>query len=248
VTKDDYRKDIRRLVKFLDGTRGELLEELRAEMAEASAQLQFERAAELRDEIHAIETLDLRGDVATHEQPEAFFVDPKKGLEGLRKKLGLAYLPRTIEGVDVAHLAGQETVASLVKFLDGVPFKPDYKRFRIRSVAGVDDFASIKEVMLRRFRADREDEWAPPDILLIDGGKGQLGAALEAFRELRTAPPAILGLAKREEEIYLPDRDEPLRLKRHSAALRLLQAVRDEAHRFARHYHHLLRSKRQLDE
>jgi excinuclease ABC subunit C len=246
ISKEDYRRDVRSLRLFLDGSREQVLSELRAEMEQASKELAFERAARLRDEIHDLEALNLRGDLETHVQPEAFFVDPKKGLAGLRKVLKLSFLPRTIEGVDIAHLGGQETVASLVKFLDGIPFKPDYRRFRIQSVAGVDDFASIREVVLRRFRADREDEWSPPDVLLIDGGKGQLNAALDAFRQLQTSPPILLSLAKREEEVYIPDADEPLRLSRHSAALRLLQSVRDEAHRFARHYHHLLRKKRTL--
>jgi excinuclease ABC subunit C len=248
ISKNDYRRDIRRLMQFLEGKRDAVITELKAEMETASQELAFERAAEIRDELHALETLDLRGDLETHEQPEAFFVDPQKGLHGLRKVLKLPSLPRTIEGIDIAHLGGQETVASLVKFVDGVSFKPDYKRFRIKTVKGIDDFASIKEVILRRFRADREDEWSPPDILLIDGGKGQLNAAMDAFRELRATPPVLLSLAKREEEVFRPGESDSLRLSRHSAALRLLQAVRDEAHRFARHYHHLLRGKRQFDE
>lgn len=248
ISKEDYRKDIARLRQFLDGKKESLLSEMKSEMAEASAALEFERAARLRDEIHALETLNLRGDLETHEQPEVFFIDPKKGLAGLKKVLKLAEPPRAIEGIDIAHLAGEETVASLVTFLDGIPFKPGYRRFRIKAVPGIDDFGSIKEVITRRFRSEHDDQWHRPDLVLIDGGKGQLSAALAGFRELGIAPPALLGLAKREEEIFLPDQSAPLRLSRHSAALRLLQSVRDEAHRFARHYHHLLRKKRQLEE
>jgi excinuclease ABC subunit C len=140
-------------------------------------------------------------------------------------------------------------VASLVCFIDGLPFKPGYRRYRIKTVQGIDDFASIREVVTRRFRPkDRreagEEEQVFPDVLLIDGGKGQLNAALEAFAMLGVSPPCLLSLAKREEEIYRPGEAEPLRLSRHAAALRLLQYVRDEAHRFAQHYHHLLRRKR----
>ncbi len=248
ISPEDYRRDLKRLTRFLEGDRDGLLKELAADRDAAAAALEFERAAELRNVIVALEGLATRGDIEEHEQPEAFFVDPKEGLASLKKHLGLASEPRTIEGIDIAHLGGDETVASLVCFLDGVPFKPLYKRFRIKTVTGVDDFASIKEVVLRRFRADREDEWQPPDVLLIDGGKGQLGAALEAFRELQTSPPALLGLAKRDEEIFLPGRSEPLKLARRNPGLRLLQAVRDEAHRFARHYHHLLRKKKTFDE
>jgi excinuclease ABC subunit C len=177
-------------------------------------------------------------------QPEVFPIEPRKGMIGLRKILGLPQTPRTIEGVDIAHLSGNETVASLVTFIDGLPFKPGYRRYRIRSVQGVDDFASIREVVTRRFRRLAREEEVFPDILLIDGGKGQLHAAQEAFGLLGIEPPALLSLAKREEEVYRPGEAEPLHLSRHSAALRLLQYVRDEAHRFAQHYHHILRRKK----
>ncbi len=134
-------------------------------------------------------------------------------------------------------------MASLVQFIDGLPFKPGYKRFKIRTVEGVDDFASIHEVVSRRFQRLSDENETFPDILLIDGGKGQLNAGLRAFRELDITPPMVVSLAKREEEIYVMDGDEPLRLSRHAYALRLLQYVRDEAHRFAQHYHHILRRK-----
>lgn len=248
VGKEEYRRDINRLRMFLEGKKTSLLEQLRGEMAAASKELRFERAARLRDEIQMLETLDNRGELDTHAQPEVFYIDPKKGLAGLKKVLKLDRQPRTIEGVDIAHLGGGETVASLVQFIDGLPFKPGYKRFKIRSVQGVDDFASIHEVVARRFqRLDAEGE-SFPDILLIDGGKGQLGAGLAAFAALGLRPPTVVALAKREEEIYLAGEETPLRLSRHSYALRLLQYVRDEAHRFARHYHHLLRRKNTLGE
>jgi excinuclease ABC subunit C len=218
-------------------------------MQAASEALLFEKAARLRDDIAALQKLGERGDVQRDAQPEVFPIDPKKGLAGLRKVLGLAQMPRTIEGIDIAHLGGTETVASLVNFIDGLPFKPGYRRYRIKTVHGVDDFASIREVVSRRFRPNRgrkagEEAQVFPDILLIDGGKGQLNAALEALRLLGVAPPCLISLAKREEEIYRPGEAEPLRLSRHAAALRLLQYVRDEAHRFAQHYHHILRRKK----
>lgn len=248
ISKEEYRKDIQRLKMFLEGEKESLLKEMKAEMLEASKGLDFEKAAKLRDEIKSLKTLNLRGDLDTHEQPEVFYVDPKKGLTGLKKLLKLESLPRAIEGIDIAHLGGEETVASLVTFLDGIPFKPGYRRFRIKTVPGIDDFGSIREVIMRRFRPDRDDDLVRPDLLLIDGGKGQLNAALEGFRKLEVSPPEILGLAKREEEIFLPGESQSIRLSRHSAALRLLQAVRDEAHRFAQHYHHLLRKKKTLGE
>jgi excinuclease ABC subunit C len=282
ISKEEYRRDIARLRMFLDGKKEALLAEMREEMVEAAGKLQFEQAARLRDEIKMLETLDERGKLDQHVQPEVFYIDPKKGLAGLKKVLKLDRAPRTIEGVDIAHLGGDETVASLVQFIDGLPFKPSYRRYRIRGTAsrrvhqggrtgsdqvsappdddgvrtfdvpalrpgrGNDDFASIFEVVARRFKRLDDEAEVFPDILLIDGGKGQLNAALAAFHELGIPPPVVISLAKREEEVFVPDRDEPLRLSRNSYALRLLQYVRDEAHRFAQHYHHILRRKSNL--
>jgi excinuclease ABC subunit C len=259
VSREDYRKQIRSLRLVLEGKKDRLIREMERDMEAASAALQFEKAARLRDDIAALQKLGQRGDVQRDAQPEVFPIDPRKGLVGLRKVLGLAQTPRTVEGIDIAHLGGSDTVASLVQFIDGLPFKPGYRRFRIRSVEGVDDFASIREVVSRRFRKVRrparneeeetgEDEVVFPDVLLIDGGKGQLNAALDVFRLLGVEPPCLISLAKREEEIYRPGEAEPIRLSRHAAALRLLQYVRDEAHRFAQHYHHILQKKRMKEE
>ncbi len=246
ISKQDYRKDIRRLQRFLDGQKTTLLAEMRREMEAAAGQRRFEDAARLRDGIAALETLDQRGELDTHSQPEVFPIDPRKGLAGLQKILQLPETPRTIEGVDIAHLAGTETVASIVQFIDGLPFKPGYKRYKIKSVEGVDDYSSIHEVVARRFRRLHEEGEMFPDLLLIDGGKGQLHAALAAFAAMELEPPTVLSLAKREEEVYVMGREEPLRPSRHAYALRLLQYVRDEAHRFAQHYHHILRTKKVL--
>jgi excinuclease ABC subunit C len=248
IGKEEYRKDIGRLKTFLEGNRKQLLKEMRQELEEAAKELKYEKAARLRDEIEMLESLRERGELEKHEQPEVFFVDPKKGLAGLQKILKLSERPRNIEGVDIAHLGGTETVASLVQFLDGLPFKPGYRRFRIRDVEGIDDYASIREVVARRYHKLQHDGDVFPDILLIDGGIGQLRKGLEAFQVLDIKPPIVMSIAKKEELLYVMDRDEPLRLSRHSYALRLLQYVRDEAHRFAQHYHHILRRKRQLGE
>ncbi len=243
ISKQDYRADIKRLQTFLEGGRRKLLKEMHEEMQEAAKQLQFERAARLRDEIQMLDRLDERGELDTHVQPEVFYIDPKKGLAGLRKILKLPTVPRTIEGVDIAHLGGTDTVASLVQFIDGLPFKPGYRRFKIRDIQGIDDFRSIHEVVSRRFRQLSDQNETFPDVLLIDGGKGQLSAAVAAFRDQGIAPPILLSLAKQNEEVFLPGESQPIRLSRHAYALRLLQYVRDEAHRFAQHYHHILRRK-----
>ncbi|MGQ0637651.1 MAG: excinuclease ABC subunit UvrC [Planctomycetaceae bacterium] len=248
ISQEDYRRDIERLKLFLDGKKSKLLAEMRAEMEQAACDLKFEKAARIRDELQALDNLNLRGNLDQHVQPEVFFIDPRKGLSGLQKIFKLEKPPRRIEGVDIAHLGGGETVASLVQFIDGLPFKHGYKRFRIKGVEGIDDFASIREVVSRRMGRLARDGESFPDILLVDGGIGQLHAALEAMRALQIDPPLTLGLAKQQEEIYVPGEPAPRRLSRHSYALRLLQYVRDEAHRFAQHYHHLLRRKATLEE
>lgn len=248
ISRDEYRRDIRKLRLFLEGKKKRLFRELRLEMQQAAAELKFEKAARLRDQIKALENLNLRGDLKQHAQPEVFQVDPRKGLIGLKKIFDLPSLPRRIEGMDIAHLQGGETVASCVQFIDGLPFKHGYKRFKIRTVDGVDDFASMREVVSRRFRRLQQEGEAFPDILLIDGGKGQLGAAMAALHSIGVTPPFVCSLAKREEEIFLPDQAEPKLLSKHSYALRLLQYVRDESHRFAQNYHHVLRKKSTLEE
>lgn len=246
IDRETYRKDIRRLRLFLEGKKDVVLRELEEEMKEASKEMQFEKAARLRDELKALQNLDLRGNLEDHAQPEVFYQDPKKGLRGLERVLGLEKTPRTIHGVDIAHLQGSETVGSLVTFIDGLPFKPGYRRYRIKSVGQVDDYASIREIVSRRIQALREREEPFPDVFLIDGGKGQLHAALDAFKALEVEPPPLVSIAKQEELLFVPGRAEPITLQKRSFALRLLQYVRDEAHRFAQHYHHLLRTKRTL--
>ncbi len=246
IDKESYRKDIHRLRLFLDGKKDVVLAEMEAEMKEASQALQFEKAARLGDELKALKNINLRGDLAKHPQLEVFYVDPSKGLKGLQKVLHLESIPRTIHCIDIAHLGGTETVGSLVTFIDGLPFKPGYRRYKIKSVKGVDDYASIREVMSRRIQSLQEHDEPFPDIWMIDGGKGQLNAALSAFEALGVTPPTLISLAKQNEEIFVPGQSDPIVLKRRSFSLRLLQYARDEAHRFAQHYHHMLRKKRTL--
>lgn len=245
VTREEYRQQIRGLRLVLEGKKGKLIREMESQMKEAARAMQFERAARIRDAVAALGKLELRGDVDKDVQPHVFVIDPRRGLAGLRKALSLREVPRSIEGIDIAHLAGEDTVASLVCFLDGVPFKEGYRKFKLRTVEGVDDYASIREVVLRRFRRAMDDESVFPDVLLIDGGKGQLSAARDAFIALGVEPPCLISLAKQEELVFRPGESQPLELSRRSPALRLLQSVRDEAHRFAQSYLHTLRKKRQ---
>ena len=247
ISKEEYRKDIARLKKFLASKRSVVLRQMTREMEVASEEQRFEEAAKIRDRIKAIKSLELSGDVHEDVQPEVFYVDPQKGLEKLAELLGLEAPPRSMECMDIAHLQGAETVGSLICFIDGKPFKPGYRRFRIKGVEGVDDYAAIREVITRRYRYAAEGEELYPDVILIDGGLGQLHAGLEAFGEMNLRPPMVISLAKREEEIYIQAKSAPVRLPRNNPALRLVQQMRDEAHRFAQHYHHLLRKKKTFE-
>ncbi|HPD31799.1 MAG TPA: excinuclease ABC subunit UvrC [Phycisphaerae bacterium] len=248
ISKEEYRKDIERLKKFLASKRSVVLRQLNREMEQAARHQEYEIAARLRDEIKALEALSLSGDPNADVQPEVFYIDPAEGLAKLGEILDLDRAPRSIEGIDIANLHGEESCGSLVCFIDGKPFKNGYKRFRIKTVEGIDDYAMIREVVLRRYRHAAEGEELYPDVILIDGGLGQLHAALSAFDEMNIAPPMVVSLAKRDEEIYIQARSRPVRLARNDPALRLLQQVRDEAHRFAQHYHHLLRRKKTFEE
>jgi len=245
IGKDEYRADINRFLRFLESKRSVMLRELRQEMEQASADLEFEKAARLRDEIQAIEKLDERGKRRDGWQPEteSFYVDPKRGLRSLRKTLNLADEPRTVECFDIAHLQGQETVGSKVCFVDGRPLKDQYRRYKVRTATN-DDFMSMREVISRAYREPGGGQGLYPDLIVIDGGRGQLNAAMEALAEFEHQPPAVIALAKKEEAIYVPGSEQPIRLSRQNLGLKLCQSIRDEAHRFAQSYHHLLRRKR----
>ena len=170
----------------------------------------------------------------------------RQGSDALQKRLGLPETPRRIEGFDVSNLQGTQTVASMVVWEEGSLVKGQYRSFNIRNLQGQDDFAAIRQAVLRRYRHVLEDTGVMPDLILIDGGRGQLNAALDALVELGVEETPLCALAKREEEIYLVELPEPMRLPRRNAGLLLLQQIRDEAHRFAVSRHQRRRSKRAL--
>ncbi|MEM6551554.1 MAG: excinuclease ABC subunit UvrC [Planctomycetota bacterium] len=245
VTPDEYRADIDRFVRFLSSKRSTMLRELNQEMQQASTDLNFEKAAILRDQIKAIEKLDHRADRKDGWQPEteSFTDDPRKALQSLQKTLQLDTPIRCLEAIDIAHLQGGETVGSKVCFVDGRPLKNEYRRYKIKSVTN-DDYMAIREVVSRRYRDAGQGQELYPDVILIDGGLGQLHAAQEAFDQLDVKPPMVISLAKKEELIYVQAKAEPIKLGRTNLGLKLCQAIRDEAHRFAQHYHHILRRKK----
>jgi excinuclease ABC subunit C len=250
VGREPYREDVRRLLRFLDGDRTRMIAELMAEMNIASQAKEFERAARLRDQIKALEALGKRAVKGEEQfwQPEAFVVDPKAGVEALQKALELSESPRIIEGFDIAHLHGGEMVGSKVTFIDGVPFKDSYRRYRIRHQQGNNDVLSLQEVVSRRYRDAGAGNELYPDLILIDGGTAQLDAVMKVFAQMPVKPPLVIAISKQEELVHVPGCAEPVKLRRQHLGLKLLQYVRDEAHRFAQHYHHILRRKSTLEQ
>jgi excinuclease ABC subunit C len=248
ISKAEYKKGITSLIQFLQSKRTAVLNDFKKQMDQASAKLNFETAAMYRDRIRLIENLDKRGLADVHIQPESFQTDPTEALEKLQTILNSSHPIRIIEGFDIAHLAGESTVGSMVQFIDGKPFKDGYRRYKIKTVSGIDDYACLQEVLGRRYKRAAAGEELWPDVVLIDGGLGQLNAAKEVFAKMNVPMPNLLSLAKREEDIFINGRPKPLKLSATSPVRKLLQYVRDEAHRFAQHYHHLLRSKKLLGE
>jgi len=169
-------------------------------------------------------------------------------VRALQRDLRMPVPPRRIECFDISHFQGTETVASMVVFVDGKPKKSEYRKFKIRTVAAaeVNDFASMKEVIFRRYKRVKEEALEMPELIMVDGGKGQLSSALESLTELGLAQHPLISLAKRLEEVYVPGQSDPLPIPKSSSALRLLQQLRDEAHRFAITFHRSLRDKRTL--
>ncbi|MDD5540315.1 MAG: excinuclease ABC subunit UvrC [Candidatus Marinimicrobia bacterium] len=166
-----------------------------------------------------------------------------KSLQSLQDELRLKQLPRRIEAFDISNIRGKFAVGSMITFINATAKNSEYRRFKIKTVTGVNDYAMMAEVVRRRYTRLIREKKTMPDLILIDGGKGQLIAAVNVMRDLNISEIPIIGLAKRLEEVFIPEQDEPLMLPRNSIALSLLQRVRDEAHRFAINYHRKLRGK-----
>jgi excinuclease ABC subunit C len=178
----------------------------------------------------------------------------RAALEELQEELNLPAVPQRIECYDISNIQGTAAVGSMVVFLDGRPAPAQYRRFRIKSVVGANDYAMLQEVLRRRFKraaaaaqgeapTGEQDGWAQPDLVIVDGGKGQLSAAVDVMRDLAVAHIPAAGLAKQHEELFVKDVSEPIVLPRTSQALYLVQRIRDEAHRFAITYHRNVRQK-----
>lgn len=264
ITPQEYAKTIRQLKLYLSGEHTKLIGSLEKDMNRAAKKKEYEVAGAYRDKLRLMQSFKKQ---MIFGKKEAFDLRNDQALVGLADRLQLEGLPRRIEAYDISHMQGSDNVASMVVFTDGVPNKDEYRRFKMR-LKGNDDFGHMREVMRRRFSGTNLTKWPKPDLLLIDGGKGQLGAALGVLDELGISIPAF-GLAKREEEIIRRTKDLPkdtpkdvlghyedeawvtsnvdfhiILLPPTSHVLQLLQRVRDEAHRFAVTYHSLLRGKR----
>jgi excinuclease ABC subunit C len=296
ITAEQYRERVELGCTFLEGQSKELLAQLEEEMQAAAAALDFERAAELRNMLDDLRkttkpmaryTREMRHRLGTHGA-----IDPVADLAALGEALGLHAPPRRMECFDISNISTTHIVASMVCFIEGRPANHLYRRFRIRTVEGQDDFASMAEVVRRRYArvlgeaaisasraaeaAGIEDEsiaYVPeisqeklrdavmrvghdpeapgvprlPDLIIVDGGRGQLGVACKELQRLGLYEQPIIGLAKEFEEIYRPGRALPLQLPEDSGALKLLQRIRDEAHRFANTYHQLLMKRRMAE-
>lgn len=238
----EYRANLKKLTMFLKGERKQLIGQLEREMQAAAKIQDFEEAAKLRDQFVSLKSLSRQ--VVFGDQ-ERFDISRDQALNGLINLLKLKSAPRRIEAFDVSHIQGTNNTASMIVFIDGVPAKSEYRRFELK-VAGNNDVAHMREVISRRFSPTNIERWAKPDLVLIDGGKAQLAASRQTLKTLGITLP-ILALAKRHEDIIIPSGSnyQTKRLDKNAEALKLLQRIRDEAHRFAVSYHSLLRSKKQ---
>ncbi len=262
TTIEEYRHNLGKLKQYLKGNRRQLMMVLEKDMKVAAHDHNFEQAAELRNQLKALNELKKQ---IVFSDKEALDLSKDQGLFELASLLSLPAIPRRIEGYDISHMQGTDTVASMVVFVNGVPDKTEYRKFKMR-IPGNDDFAHMNEVLLRRLRKSGQKKWSAADLLLIDGGKGQLSAAIKACQEQGVHTP-IIGLAKRQEEIVVHSssnvRIDNNFLKQTQAYInvsgdfttiglphtmplvKLLQRVRDESHRFAVSYHSVLKTKRQ---
>jgi len=232
-TRQEYHKAIRHIRIILDGKKDRLFKQLTAQMERCARRTEFEEAAKIRDQLRAIGALySGTGDIN-------YF----KEAEQLQRALNLPVPPRRIETFDISNIMGEQSVGSMVSFFNGRPDKRQYRRFKIKTVEGIDDPRMIAEVVGRRYSRLKREGRLMPDLIVIDGGKGQLSAAQASIRELDLMIPMI-SLAKREEEVFVPGRRSAIVLPGNSLGLKLLQRCRDEAHRFAVSYHRMLRNKK----
>ncbi len=244
IPHEEYLRRVDLACDFLEGRSKEAIGQLEEEMRTAARAMKFETAAQLRDVINSLREIGRATRERKFTHDFAPRIAPQPEMEELQRVLGLAALPSHIEGFDISNISGTLSVAATVCFRDGKPHKEHYRHYRIKTVEGSDDFASMAEVVGRRYARVRAEGGTLPDLVMVDGGKGQLMSALRALWQLEIRDLRVIGLAKQMEEIHVPDQTQPIRLPRNSPALHLIQRLRDEAHRFANSYHQKLRQRR----
>ncbi|MCD8298898.1 MAG: excinuclease ABC subunit UvrC [Opitutae bacterium] len=244
LSAEEYRARVAAACDFLEGRDRDEVARLTEEMLEASKSRDYERAMKLRDRVAAIKATLEKSRRFIRGNPLPDPVSPREALVALGEALSMKESPRTMECFDISHISGTFVVSSCVHFCDGIPAKNEYRHFRIKGYVGNDDFRSMHETIFRRYGRLYRENKPFPDLIVIDGGIGQVHSALEAFAEIGAEPPMMIGMAKREEYVIFHDGRDPLKLPDNSPALRLLQRLRDEAHRFANSYNADLRSKK----
>jgi excinuclease ABC subunit C len=230
ISTKQYRDSVVSICRILKGERSELSRYLKNQMAKLSANQNFEEAAKIRDRLSALEGI-YKGKPKDHQ------------IVSLKETLNLRHLPLIIEAIDISSLGPSDATGSVVVFRDGSADKNNYRRYRIKEVKAIDDYAMIAEVVRRRYSRLLAENRKLPDLVIIDGGKGHVQIARAELSKLKVFLP-VIGIAKRNEEIWLPDKDTPLIIPKDSSSLHLIQRIRDEAHRFARKYHLILRRKK----
>ena len=233
ISARDYQDIIRQIKLFLESRYEELVNTLARKMQELAKEKRFEEAAKIRDQINALSSIgqNKEGLASINE------------LEDLKNLLKLKKLPLCIEAFDISNIYGKEATGSMVSFYKGFADKNNYRRFRIKSVSGIDDYKMLAEVVERRYSRLREEKFPLPDLILIDGGRSHLLTAQKELKKLGLEIP-LVSIAKEQENIYTNKKAKPINLKSDTPGLNLIRRIRDEAHRFAVSYHHLLRRKK----
>lgn len=233
INKEEYAKTLRNISLILEGKTETLVERLFCSMNLKSKEQKFEEAAKIRDQIIALSGLGSK-------QGNFYY---QNELEDLKKVLKLKCLPERIEAFDISNIKGQEAGGSMVSFYRGVADKNNYRRFRIKTVEGIDDYKMLSEIVKRRYLRLIEERLTLPDLILIDGGRAHLLTAQRTLEKLGLNIP-LVSIAKEKENLYILGRRSPLRIKEGTKALNLIRRIRNEAHRFAVSYHHILRRKK----
>jgi len=239
ITKEEYLKLVDGIIAFFEGKYKEFEEKLKKWMAEEIKNLNFEEADKIKRRLFLLNELSKKFPI--RDEDTLYKYSEENVLLNLSKILNLKKIPNLIEGYDVSNISGSLAVGSKVAFIGGMPYKEEYRRFKIKTVEKVDDYKMLEEVLIRRFDSEEERKKIP-DLILVDGGKGQLNVAISVLKRYNLKIP-VISLAKKEEKIYTDWKEEPIKLESSSPELQLLQRIRNEAHRFAILYHRKLRNK-----